>query len=123
MSSYRGEQCPTLRFLGAAGTVGFQVPGTRGRALADGARQLKIHGRYLPVRAEVDSSRGYSAHADASRLVAWLSAMPAPDTAYVVHGEPSASAALAGRLRRELDWNAVGPHHLEKVRLERRVRT
>ena len=32
---------------------GFQVPGTRGRALLDGATALKIYGRYIPVRAEV----------------------------------------------------------------------
>ncbi len=100
--------------------TGFQVPGTRGRSLADGARQLKIHGRYVPVRAEVRSIRTFSAHADASQLLGWLASMPAPDTAYVVHGEPRASRALAARLDAELGWNAVVPEYLEKVRLHRR---
>lgn len=101
--------------------TGFQVPGTRGHALADGARQVKIHGRYVPVRAEVEQVHGYSAHADAAGLVRWLSTMPVPDTAYVVHGEPAAAAALAQRLDSRLSWNAVVPRHLEKVRLERRA--
>ena len=98
--------------------TGFQVPGTRGRALAEGARQLKIHGRYVPVRAEVASIRGYSAHADADQLVAWLSGLPAPPrAAFVVHGEPEASAGLVSRLG-DLGWNAVAPRYLEKVRID-----
>lgn len=97
--------------------TGFQVPGTRGRLLADGARQLKMHGHHVPVRAEVVSVNGYSAHADAAQLVAWLSTMREPDTAYVVHGEPSAAQALARRLAEDLGWNAVVPEHLERVLL------
>jgi metallo-beta-lactamase family protein len=98
--------------------TGFQVPGTRGRALSDGAGQVKIHGRYVPVRAEITVLRGYSAHADADGLVAWLGAMSAPRTAYVVHGEPDAARGLAGRLAGELGWTAVVPGYLEKVRLD-----
>ncbi len=97
--------------------TGFQVPGTRGRALADGARSLKIHGRYVPVRAEVTSLEGYSAHADAAQLVSWLADMRPPRVAYAVHGEPEAARALADRLGDELGWNAVVPEYLEKVRL------
>jgi metallo-beta-lactamase family protein len=101
--------------------TGFQVPGTRGRDLAEGAKQIKIHGRYVPVRAEVHSIRGYSAHADAAGLLAWLSEMPPPDTAYVVHGEPGAADSLAARLNGGLGWNAVVPRYLEKVRLDGEV--
>ena len=97
--------------------TGFQVPGTRGRALADGARQLKIHGRYVPVRAEVHVANAWSAHADADELVEWLSPMRPPETAYVVHGEEDAARALADRLAEELGWNAVVPRYLERVRL------
>ncbi|MGZ5415642.1 MAG: MBL fold metallo-hydrolase RNA specificity domain-containing protein [Nocardioides sp.] len=111
-----GDQLPNSR--NSVILTGFQVPGTRGRALADGARSLKIHGRYVPVRAEVASLRGYSAHADAAQLVAWLSDIRTPRTAYVVHGEPSAAEALAARLATDLGWTAVVPHYLEKVRLD-----
>lgn len=97
--------------------TGFQVPGTRGRALVDGEKQLKIHGRYVPVRAEIQVTNSYSAHADAEQMVQWLSAMKPPDTAYVVHGEADASRALATRLGDELGWNAVVPRYLERVSL------
>ena len=97
--------------------TGFQVPGTRGHALAEGERQIKIHGRYIPVRAEVCATNAYSAHADAEQMVAWLSGMKPPDTAYVVHGEEQAARALADRLADELGWNAVVPRYLERVRL------
>lgn len=97
--------------------TGFQVPGTRGRSLADGVRQVKIHGYYVPVRAEVVSIDGFSAHADADELLAWLDHIPAPETAYVVHGEPDASAALARRIEHELGWTAVEPYYGERVRL------
>lgn len=98
--------------------VGFQAVGTRGRALRDGATQLKMHGRYVPVRAEVASVDGFSVHADQDDLMAWLSSAPdEPEVVYVVHGEPSASAALAERVRDELGWMAVVPDDGELVRV------
>jgi metallo-beta-lactamase family protein len=96
--------------------VGFQASGTRGRALAEGARSVKIHGRYVPVRAEVVSLEGFSVHADADEVLAWLGRIPeAPSTVFVVHGEPDASAALADRIVDELGWNAVVPEPGERV--------
>jgi metallo-beta-lactamase family protein len=98
--------------------TGYQVPGTRGRALADGAREVKIHGRYVPVLAQVANIRGFSAHADGGQLVDWLRDSPPPATAFVVHGEPESSAALAHRLRTELGWTAVVPRFGERVRID-----
>jgi metallo-beta-lactamase family protein len=100
--------------------VGYQAVGTRGRALADGARELKIHGRYVPVRCEVVQVPGFSVHADADELLAWLGACPRPPACcFVVHGEPAASAALAGRIRDELGWTAVVPEHGDRRRIGR----
>jgi metallo-beta-lactamase family protein len=99
--------------------VGFQAAGTRGRDLAEGARQLKIHGRYVPVRADVAVVDEFSVHADAYELMHWLAQLPnPPKTCYVVHGEPSGSRALADRLSHQLGWCAVVPKHLERVRLD-----
>ena len=98
--------------------TGYQVPGTRGRMLADGATSVKIHGRYIPVRAEVVNIRGYSAHADYNDMVAWLSKAPVPRGVFVVHGEPDAAAALAHTLEARLSWTAVVPRFQEKVRLD-----
>lgn len=103
--------------------VGFQAPGTRGAALADGERVIKALGRYVPVQARVEVFHGLSVHADTDDLVAWLAGppgdAPSPPTAcYVVHGQPAASAALATRLHDELGWLAVVPRDGELVRLD-----
>ncbi len=99
--------------------TGYQAVGTRGRQLLDGARQVKMHGRYVPVRAEVVDVPYFSVHADADDIVGWLGRAPEPpEIVYVVHGEPSASAALAGRIREDLDWPAVVPRLGERVRLD-----
>ena len=97
--------------------TGYQVLGTRGRALADGAPNVKIHGSYVPVRAEVVSIRGFSAHADSTMLTDWVRGAGTPGTAFVVHGEPESSASFAGQLRTELGWNSVVPRYEERVRL------
>ncbi|HEY3436558.1 MAG TPA: MBL fold metallo-hydrolase, partial [Actinotalea sp.] len=52
--------------------TGYQAVGTRGRALLDGASELKMHGRYVPVRAEIISDDEFSVHADASEILSWL---------------------------------------------------
>jgi metallo-beta-lactamase family protein len=96
--------------------TGYQAAGTRGRQLAEGARQVKIHGRYVPVRAEVVSVADFSVHADAHETVEWLARAPRPPrTVYVVHGEPGAATGLAGRISAELGWTAVVPSYRERV--------
>lgn len=60
----------------------------------------------------------FSVHADHDELVGWLgSATRPPETAYLVHGEPDASNALHDAIEDRLDWEAVVPRHLERVRL------
>ncbi len=99
--------------------TGYQAIGTRGRDLLRGARQLKMHGRYVPVRAEVVDDQEFSVHADAAEIVEWLRRMPTePRVVYTVHGEPASSEALAGRIREELGWCAVVPRYGERVRLD-----
>jgi len=96
---------------------GFQAAGTRGRSLADGARTVKMLGRYVPVRAEVMTLRSLSVHADADGLASWVNGLSEPpDTVYVVHGELDASTALADRLVDD-GLTAVVPTQFERVRL------
>lgn len=98
--------------------VGFQAAGTRGRSLLDGADSLKIHGRYVPVRAEVCDLSGFSVHADASELLDWLrTAEREPSGVFVVHGELDAASVLQRRIRDELGWNAVVPRDGELLNL------
>lgn len=87
---------------------GFQAAGTRGRAMLQGAREIKIHGQWIPVRAEVADLSMLSAHADANELMRWLSGFrQAPARLFIVHGEDEASEALRVRIDRELAWNAT----------------
>lgn len=89
---------------------GFQAAGTRGRALADGARELKIHGQWVPIRAEVADLPMLSAHADADEILRWLGGFRHPPKAtFIVHGEAAASEALRVRLDRDLGWEASVP--------------
>ncbi|MCI1691675.1 MAG: MBL fold metallo-hydrolase [Actinomyces sp.] len=98
--------------------TGYQAAGTRGRALAEGARALKMHGVYVAVRAEVLQDSEFSVHADASELVEWVRGLsPAPREVFCVHGEPGPAGALAGRLGEELGVVAVVPAQGETVRV------
>ena len=98
--------------------VGYQVRGTRGHRLLSGERVVKMLGRYVPVRAEIRDLSAFSVHADASELVGWLASAPRPPRGvFAVHGEPSASAALAARVERELGWPIVAARDGEVIRL------
>ena len=96
--------------------AGFQVGGSRGAHLVGGATEVKIHGEYVPVRATVSQLEGFSGHADADELMAWLgSARRAPRQTYVVHGEPDAADALRLRIKDQLGWSVHVPEHGQTV--------
>jgi len=98
--------------------VGFQAPGTRGRLLADGATQVKILGRIVPVAARVERLDSMSAHADADEIMRWLSGFErAPRITYLVHGEPSGLNALAARIAREREWPVAIAQYRQRVQL------
>ena len=99
--------------------TGFQAAGTRGRGLAEGARELKMHGRMVEMRAEVISLGGLSGHADAQGLIDWLAtASTPPERVLINHGEPDASEALATRIHEDLGWDAHVLTAGEEVELE-----
>ncbi|WP_309660919.1 MBL fold metallo-hydrolase [Sphingomonas sp.] len=90
--------------------AGFQAPGTRGRALVDGVRDVKIHGDWIEIRAEIADLTMLSAHADSNELLRWVSGFTSPPKkTFVVHGEPASSAALRDRVEAELGWSCVIP--------------
>ena len=79
--------------------VGFMAEHTLGRRIADGAPTLKIYGDEYPLRAQIESIGGLSAHADRDELLAYLSKMEAPERTFLVHGEEIQSLAFAEHLR------------------------
>lgn len=96
--------------------TGYQAEGTRGRALELGAREVKIHGKYVKVRAEIVRDHEFSVHADASDLVDWLRDLGSePEMVYLVHGEADAQRSLQQRIADELGWTSVVPRYGEVV--------
>lgn len=90
--------------------TGFQARNTLGRKLVDGATQVRIFGEEIPVRASIHTLGGFSAHADQDALMDWTSSFRRPPRyTFVVHGEESASLALAERLRSERGWSVTVP--------------
>jgi metallo-beta-lactamase family protein len=95
---------------------GFQVAGTRGAKLIEGAPDVKIFGEYVAVKAQVSHLEGFSGHADADGLLRWLGGFQAPPAqTYVVHGEPAASDALRSRIADQLGWRVQVPEHGSEV--------
>jgi metallo-beta-lactamase family protein len=98
--------------------AGYQAAGTRGAALAGGAREIKIHGNYVPVRAEVVSLGSLSAHADRGELLAWLGGLPrAPQRVFVTHGEPVAADSLRRSIEEKHRWPCTVAEHMMAVDL------
>lgn len=98
--------------------TGYQAVGTRGAVMVSGAARVKIWGRYIPIRAEIQQIDSLSAHADGSELIAWLAQTPVPRWgASVVHGEAAAADAFRLRLRDELRWDAQVPALHDTVHL------
>jgi metallo-beta-lactamase family protein len=98
--------------------VGFQAAGTRGRLLKDGARNVRIHGQDVPVRARIEAVDSMSAHADANEIMRWLGGFTRPPTlTCLVHGEPGPMDALKARIERERRWTVKTPQPFEKMEL------
>jgi metallo-beta-lactamase family protein len=99
--------------------VGFQANGTRGQLLKDGAREIKIHGEQVPVRAQIRAMESFSRHADSTDILHWLANLKVPPKlTCVVHGEPEASAALADTIRKNLRWKVCVPEYLDVIDLK-----
>jgi len=98
--------------------AGFQAAGTRGAAMIAGAESVKIHGAYVPIRAEVALLDNMSAHADYAETLDWLAHFRAPPrTTFVTHGEPVAADALRLRIQERFGWHCEVPEYLETVEL------
>jgi len=98
--------------------VGFQARETLGRLLVDGAREVRLFGEMVPVKARIVRLHGLSAHADRQELLCWLSALRQPPRMlFLVHGEPEASQAFAEFVAERLKWPVYVPSTGETVSL------
>lgn len=98
--------------------VGYQAAGTLGRQILDGASEVRLFGDTLPVRAQVRTIQGLSAHAGRADLLAWLSHFKQPPRQLIVtHGEEKAALALGEEVRTRMGWKVVVPQYLDTLEL------
>lgn len=98
--------------------VGYQAAGTRGRALTDGATEVRIHGRMIPALARVTRIDSMSAHADRNEIMRWLQTAAAPPgRVCLVHGEPQPMDALKARIEEQFGWTVHTPQYRESLTL------
>lgn len=104
LKNYLGDPSATILL------AGYQGEGTRGRALLDGAEEIKIHGKFWKVQATISLIEGLSAHADQSELIHWLGAIEKePYKVFITHGEHASAHTLAEKIKQVYDWNAGIP--------------
>jgi Cft2 family RNA processing exonuclease len=115
-----GDPAATILF------VGYQGEGTLGAHLQAGATQVKIDGQLREVRCQIRSISGFSAHADESELLDWLSNFARgkrpgdpgyPRRVFLVHGDPEAQIAIEPKVR-ALGFDTKIPHWREQVTLD-----
>jgi len=98
--------------------AGFQAQGTRGRALQEGAKTLRLFGQDVPVNAEIIQMSQLSAHAGRSELLRWMGALPAPPKqTYLTHGEPVAAQSLQKAITAKFSWKASVARYLDTVEI------
>jgi metallo-beta-lactamase family protein len=98
--------------------VGFQAEGTRGRLLEDGAPEVELRGKTIPVGAQVAKIDGLSGHGDSEDMLSWLRHFPSPPKrTFLVHGETNILKVWKSRIENELGWDVHIPKYLEEVEL------
>ncbi len=99
--------------------MGYQAEGTRGRTIQEKKETVKIHGKQVPINAQIEMIDGFSGHADYNEMLAWL--MPfnkAPKQVFMVHGETKASQSMAEKIKKTYGWNVTIPQFGDSFELE-----
>ncbi|MDZ4227421.1 MAG: MBL fold metallo-hydrolase RNA specificity domain-containing protein, partial [Patescibacteria group bacterium] len=110
---YLGDKNATVLF------VGYQTPGSLGRRIQDGAREVEIDGARVKVRARIERLGGYSGHADRDQLLDFIEhAGDSLEKVFVVMGEPKSSIYLAQRIHDFFGISAAVPEQGTSVELE-----
>jgi metallo-beta-lactamase family protein len=99
--------------------VGYQAAGTLGRRVADGEKEVKVLGQWVPVRCQSVKIGGFSAHADWQEVIRWLKDLaPPPRRVFVTHGEVGSANAMAQHLRDRFNWPVDVPEHGQQFELK-----
>ncbi len=104
LEKYLGDESSTVLL------AGYQAVGTRGRDLAEGKSEIKLHGKFIKVKARIESIDGLSAHGDQRELLNWMSEIKkAPSKIYIVHGEAKAASTLQSKIKERFGWESSIP--------------
>jgi metallo-beta-lactamase family protein len=88
--------------------VGYCAENTLGWKLREGHRHVRILGEDFPVHAHIEKLDSFSGHADHDELMAWFSRIQGPKkNVFLVHGEPSRTAALQAALQNEYPQSQI----------------
>lgn len=99
--------------------VGYQAGGTLGRRVADGQKEVKVLGQWVPVRCQLVRIGGFSAHADWQEVIRWLQDLSAPPSrVFVTHGEVGSATAMAEHIRERFNWPVEVPEHGQQFELD-----
>lgn len=91
--------------------VGYQAVGTLGRAIVDGAQEVKLFGETISIRARIEKLAGMSGHADKNGLLEWIQGFTRkPQRVFVVHGEDSVCESFKLCLEKEYGFLAYAPY-------------
>ncbi|MFK7812966.1 MAG: MBL fold metallo-hydrolase RNA specificity domain-containing protein [Maribacter sp.] len=98
--------------------VGYQAEGTRGRLLLEGTHELKIFGKYIPVKGKVHHLESLSAHADQGELIAWMGGIQnIPERVFLIHGEPTSLNGFRVKIKDVFGWNVHIPSLSEELEI------
>lgn len=99
--------------------TGYQAGGTRGAKMLEGVDAVKIHGSWVPLKAEVDVISGLSGHADYLELTDWLrqSKLPATTPVKLIHGDPEALEGLRVHLQEQTEYRVEVAGYRDILRL------
>lgn len=99
--------------------IGYQAKGTLGHRIVTGAKEVRVLGKIYPVQAHVEQISAFSAHADRSELLRWLSAFRSPPRhLFVVHGEDEVAVSFSKTIADRYGWRASAPQYLDNFALD-----
>ncbi len=106
LQAYGTDERNTILF------TGFQGAGTRGADILNGKKEIKMHGRMVPIHAQIEVISSFSAHADYEEILEWLHHFEVPPKkTFITHGEPAARLALKHKIEMELGWDCILPQY------------
>ncbi|WP_369434417.1 MBL fold metallo-hydrolase RNA specificity domain-containing protein [Psychromonas sp. MME1] len=95
--------------------VGYQVHGTLGRQMIDGASSIQLFHESINVNAKIHMLNGFSAHADQSDLLAWMGEFEQLEKVYLIHGEPDKQTVFKDVIKEQLHKSVHIVKYGEKI--------